>query len=195
MRHRLADVMAAIDGAEAVNRVDDIVVAQAHQAVGAGEQQVLDFAVFGPVEERLRHAGRAGSRVEHGESIGGVAPVETPERRGLGHARHQVVLGEGGDPRQVVEAGNIARLQARCGPAPAVERHLPGALHDAGEAALLKRPQRLAGKRRRPFQKGPAHRVVAEHGRDIEPAEQAAHGRQSAMSRLSATQTPSCPCT
>ena len=195
MRHRLADIVAAVHRAEAVNGMDDIVVAQPHEAIGAGQQQILDFAVLGSVEQGLRDAGRAGGRVEYGEGIVGVAPVETPERRGRGHARHQVVLGEGGNPRQIVEARNIARLQTRRGPSVPVERNLPGARHDTGEAALLERPQRIAGKRRRPFEKGPAHRVVPEHGPHIEPAEQAAHGRQSAMSRLSATQTPSCPCT
>ena len=194
VRYGLADVMTAIDRAEAVDRVDDIVVPEAHQAVGAGQQQVLDFTVFGPVEQGLRHARRARSGVEDGERIPGVASGEGSEGRSPGHARHQVVLGEGRDGSEVIEAGDVARLQARRGPAVPVERHLPGALHDAGEAPLLQRPQCVPRKRRRPLEKGPAHRVVAEHGRHVEAAEQAAHGRRPAMSRLSATQTPSCPC-
>ena len=149
VQERLADVVPAVHHPEPVHRVHDVVVAEPVQAIGAREKGVLDLPVPRPVEDRLGVPRRAARGMEHrrvaairpgpgpGSGRAAVHSVEVAERGMLAHALHEVLLGEGGELRDIVEAADISRLEPRRPPAPRVEGHLPAAGDHPAEAPVL----------------------------------------------------------
>ena len=65
MQDRLADVMAAIDHPEAIDRMNHVIVGQSLQTVGPRQEGVLHLTVPGAEEEGLRRTGGPAGRVHN----------------------------------------------------------------------------------------------------------------------------------
>ena len=141
MQDRLADVVAAIDHSEAVDRMDDVPLAHALQPVRPRQKGVLHLAIPGAEEQRLRGSrGSAGRVHDHAApAVGPVDAVEVAIGRMRLHARHQVRFREARQLRQVVDAPDVAGLDAGLPPEAAIEGNLPAAPHQAGKPPFLQR--------------------------------------------------------
>ncbi|MNS89597.1 hypothetical protein D3C72_1236140 [compost metagenome] len=164
--HGLAHIVAAVDHAVAIDRMDHVIGAQALETIEAGQQDVLHLAALGTKQQDLGLAGRARGRVQdHRRAVLIVLEAgEIPERRSQIQAGHDVRLVEDRQLGQVVQRADVARLDALRAPQSAIEGRLPRPVHTPHEQAVLMRVQFVAADARDEAGEVVADGVVARQG-------------------------------
>ena len=148
MGDRLAHIVAAVDHAVAVDRVDHVARLHPLPAVQARQQQRLHLARVRRKHQRLRPAGGAGSGMEHQRLVAGLGTVlpavEIAQRRIRFDRGHDLVLAEHRQLGDVIQAADVFRLDPGIAPQALVERDLPGTRDAAQELLVLLGAQLLA---------------------------------------------------